>query len=62
MNHRGTATIASKRLILRKFEMTDAKNMFSNWANDIEVSKYLMWKPHESIDVTKETIESWIRE
>ena len=27
-------TLETKRLILRKFEITDAKDMYNNWATD----------------------------
>ncbi len=41
MNHIGTREIATERLTLRRFEIEDAENMFYNWANDPEVTKYL---------------------
>ena len=47
MNHIGTREIATERLTLRRFEIEDAENMFYNWANDPEVTKYLTWPAHE---------------
>jgi len=61
INHVGTLNIETKRLILRKFTMDDAQNVFDNWANDALVTKYLQWKPHESIDVTKSILNDWVR-
>lgn len=60
LNSIGTKTIETERLILRKFEITDAQNMFDNWANDCEVCKFLSWEPHGNIDVTKNLLASWI--
>ena len=60
MNHRGTGTIETERLILRRFSMDDAEAMYRNWASDPEVTKYLTWPTHESVDVTKEVLEEWI--
>ena len=41
MNHKGTVTLETKRLILRKFAENDAEAVFRNWASDDEVTKYL---------------------
>lgn len=57
MNHKGTVTLETKRLILRKFELSDAEYVYKNWASDDEVTKYLMWQTHEDIEATKEYIE-----
>ena len=58
--HKGTKTIETSRLILRKARMEDADTMFQNWANDPEVTKYLTWPPHGSVQVTEKIIKSWI--
>ena len=49
--------INTKRFYLRKFKITDAQVMFNNWANDIEVTKYLTWLPHKDVEVTKEYLK-----
>ncbi len=36
--------------------------MFSGWANDPEVTKYLTWNTHESIDDTRAILDQWIGE
>lgn len=42
--------------------MEDAEPMFHNWANDPEVTKFLTWPPHGSVEVTKKIIASWVAE
>jgi len=41
--------------------MDDAQNMFDNWANDVQVTKYLQWLPHGDIQVTRDILDSWIK-
>jgi ribosomal-protein-alanine N-acetyltransferase len=62
LNHIGTQPLYTERLILRRFENGDAPMMFSNWANDSEVTKFLMWQPHESVEVSEFVIKGWIRQ
>jgi ribosomal-protein-alanine N-acetyltransferase len=49
--HKGTQIINTDRLLLRRYKLTDAYDMFKNWANDCEVSKFLSWKPHSNVEV-----------
>ena len=60
MTKTGTQKIETPRLILRRFRMEDAEDMFRNWAFDPEVTKYLTWPPHANISVTRKVLESWI--
>lgn len=62
MNHQGTKTLETKRLLLRRFTLNDAQDMFDNWASDPEVTKYLMWPPHKSVDVSKAYICSLLED
>lgn len=62
MKHLGTKTIETKRLILRKFTLNDAEVMYQNWASEPEVTKYLTWQPHESVEVTKAVIKGWMED
>ena len=48
MKHVFTQNIETERLILRRFAQGDAQAMFTNWAGDGEVTKYLMWPAHQS--------------
>jgi RimJ/RimL family protein N-acetyltransferase len=52
MNNVGTKTIETERLILRRIKLSDAEDVFA-WANDNEVSRYVTWKPHKNMRVTK---------
>lgn len=56
-----TKTIQTNRLILRKFTITDADDMYNNWASDTECCKYLEWNVHKNIDETKTLLEFWIK-
>lgn len=60
MNHCGTKTIKTERLILRRFLLDDAEVMFRNWASDPDVAHFLTWTAHESIDDTKSVLQDWI--
>ncbi|MGM9602615.1 MAG: GNAT family N-acetyltransferase [Faecousia sp.] len=62
LTHKGTQTIETPRLILRRAIREDAEPMFRNWASDPEVTKYLTWPPHESIEVTQKRLEIWLAE
>lgn len=60
LTHKGTVNIETDRLLLRQFVMDDAKDMFDNWANDPEVTKFLLWTTHTDINVTKTTVSEWV--
>ena len=60
MKHCGTQRLETERLILRRFVIEDADAMYKNWASDDEVTKYLMWPTHTSIDVSKSVTEDWV--
>ena len=34
--------------------------MYRNWASDGEVTRYLTWTPHESVEETKSLLKEWI--
>lgn len=53
MKHIGTTTLETERLILRRFTIEDAESMFNNWASDEEVTKFLTWPTHKSIEDSK---------
>ena len=60
MKHMGTSELETDRLRLRRFTAEDASLMYRNWASDENVTKYLTWPAHKSIDVTRGVLESWI--
>ncbi len=60
MNTIGTKTIETERLILRRYVVTDAEDMFQNWAGDPEVTKFLSWPTHRSAEFTRELLSKWV--
>jgi ribosomal-protein-alanine N-acetyltransferase len=60
MNHQGTVKIETERLILRPLQFSDADAMFIGWATDPDVTRYISWKPHVSVDETKRIISFWM--
>ena len=59
MRHKGTVTIVTKRLLLRRFAREDVRHVFENWANDAEVTEFLRWQPHGDISVTEKVVGDW---
>ena len=60
MNHRGTVTLETERLILRRFTMKDADAMFKNLYSDAEVIRYLPWNTHTNITETETHLTGYI--
>ena len=60
MENKGTIRLETKRLILRRFVMDDAKAMYNNWATDSKTTEYLTWEKHKSIEETQELVTRWI--
>ena len=61
MKNCGTQRIETDRLILRRYTIEDADAMYKNWASDSEVTKFLTWQPHPSVDVSRSIIEDWLK-
>ena len=47
-------TIQTERLLLRKPRMDDASAIFEAYAQDPEVTHYLVWKPHKNMQETEQ--------
>lgn len=62
MTNKGTQTLTTNRLILRRFTVEDAPAMYANWATDERTTLFLIWSPHESVDETRGIIERWVAE
>lgn len=60
VNHVGTKEIETKNLMLRKFTIDDADEMFNNWAKDPDNVKFLSWQAHKNIEVTKKVLSEWV--
>lgn len=52
-----TPLLETERLILRPLRVSDAERIFSCWANDAEVTRYMSWSTHTSIEDTR----AWLR-
>ncbi|MBU5478437.1 GNAT family N-acetyltransferase [Eubacterium sp. MSJ-13] len=57
MEHKGTIRLETDRLLLRPFRIEDAKDVFDNWASDDEVTKYLTWPTHSSVEMSRSYME-----
>ena len=62
LTHTGTIRLETERLVLRPTNISDAEQMYNNWASDPEVTKYLLWQPHADIEVTKGILVNWDKE
>lgn len=62
LTHKGTQTIETPRLVLRRARREDAAPMFHNWASDPAVTKYLTWPTHADLSVSTWVIDSWVAE
>ena len=60
VTHQGTQFLTTSRLMLRPFTMDDAPAMFTNWASDPEVTKFLMWPTHTSVEVSQWVCNDWV--
>lgn len=60
LTHKGTTTLHTERLMLRRFTEGDAESMFRNWASDEEVVKFLTWPAHASVEVSEQIIGEWL--
>ena len=60
MNHLGTVTMETERLLLRPFVWEDREAMFRNWESDREVTRYLRWQHYESLEDVGTVLREWI--
>ena len=56
VTHKGAQVLHTERLTLRRFTVCDAEDMFNNWAGDENVTKYLTWSPHQSVEFTNQLL------
>ena len=59
LTHKGTQTLETPRLILRRAELSDAAAMYRNWASNPEVTKFLTWPAYSSQDTAAERLQIW---
>ncbi len=60
MNHCGTVPLETDRLILRRFQESDAPAFFRNVNSDPRVNTYLTWKLHERLADTEALLAEFI--
>jgi ribosomal-protein-alanine N-acetyltransferase len=56
----GTVQLKTARVLLRKFQMSDAYDIYSNWLSDKDSARYNAWRVHSSVEETKEYLSEWI--
>ena len=59
MKHLGTKRLETERLVLRRFTVADAEPMYRNWASDGEVTKFLTWPAHTSVEMSEMVLRDW---
>lgn len=59
MKHLGTMNIETDRLFLRQFTLDDAGAMYRNWASDPEVTKFMTWPTHSSVEISSMVLSDW---
>ncbi|MDR3314384.1 MAG: GNAT family N-acetyltransferase [Oscillospiraceae bacterium] len=60
MTHKGTVTLETERLILRRFALRDAADAYQNWFSDPEVAMYMRWDAHGSVVQTEAFMEHFV--
>ncbi|MDD4125057.1 MAG: GNAT family N-acetyltransferase [Eubacteriales bacterium] len=56
LEHKGTVTLETERLILRRFVTDDVTDAYSNWLSDPDVAMYMQWDAHTDIKQTHEWV------
>lgn len=56
LSHKGTITIQTPRLTLRKYHESDLADIYQNYATDERVTQYLSWQPYPNIESLKEFV------
>ncbi|WP_294403702.1 GNAT family N-acetyltransferase [uncultured Clostridium sp.] len=59
MKNLGTLTLETERLVIRKFNENDGVYMYSNWAGDDNVTRYMKWPTHKAKGMSKSYV-NWI--
>lgn len=60
MKHLGTRTIETSRLILRRFVPEDGQAIYDHWASDPEVTQFLTWPAHASVEISCRVLSDWV--
>ncbi len=57
LEHKGSIDIKTDRLLLRKFRISDAEEVFATWTSDERVAKYTSWYAHKNMKDTNAYVE-----
>ena len=57
----GTRPIRTNRLVLRRWSVDHAQQMYDNWASDTEATRFVTWPPHPNVDATRLLLTGWVR-
>ena len=60
MNHKGTISLESEILLLRRFVAGDSVTMFRNLYSDAEAMRFLPWETHLSIEQTEAHLAGYV--
>lgn len=58
----GTIEIRTERLLLRKYRISDGEILYRNIGSDDELSKYTQWNPYRTYEMSRETVERFIKQ
>jgi ribosomal-protein-alanine N-acetyltransferase len=58
----GTIEIRTERLLLRKYRISDGEILYQNIGSDDELSKYTQWNPYRTYEMSRETVERFIKQ
>lgn len=61
IKHKGTQTIKTDRLTLRRFVLDDSKDVFEKWTSSYENSRFVMKCQHDSIEKTEQMLMEHVR-
>ena len=56
--HKGTEKIETERLILRRYELSDAEAIFYHWTSD----EIIVWEPHKTVEQTENELINWVKD
>ncbi|MCP2378235.1 GNAT family N-acetyltransferase [Cutibacterium modestum] len=56
----GTRRLQTDRLVLRRLTVDDAQQVYNDWASDPEVTRFLTWPTHSSVDVSRAVVGPWV--
>lgn len=59
LTHKGTVSLETSRLLLRRAQEEDAVPMFRNWASDPQVTRFLTWPTYQSVEAAYPVLAMW---